>query len=189
MRKWSIHGRNNSNFGVRLIFMNWYCGTLEELFILSECWFIHCKIKPNLYFFFKMTSARHISRADGWLKSLRQPGNFQLSVDIQGFPGSSDGKQPACNVGDPGLDPWVENIRWRREWQLTPVFLPGESHGQRSPVGYSLWGHKESYTTEQLTHTRWYVSPVKVAQFCPTLCHPMDYTVHGILQARILLLW
>ena len=53
MRKWSIHGRNSSNFGVRLIFMNWYCGTLEELFILSECWFIHCKIKPNLYIFFK----------------------------------------------------------------------------------------------------------------------------------------
>ena len=35
---------------------------------------------------------------------------------------------------------------WRRAWQPTPVFLPGESHGQRSLVG--LWGHKESDTTE-----------------------------------------
>ena len=44
----------------------------------------------------------------------------------------------------------------RREWQPTPVFLPGEFHRQRSPAGYSLWGHQESDTTERLTH----------AQFC-----------------------
>ena len=100
-----------------------------------------------------MTSARHISRADDRLKPLRQSGNFQLSIDIWGFPGSSDGKESACNAGDPGLDPWVEQIPWRSEWQLTPVFLPGESPGQRSLVGYSLWVHKESHTTEQLTHT------------------------------------
>ena len=37
---------------------------------------------------------------------------------------------------------------WRGEWQPTPVFLPGEFHGQRSPVGYNLWGHKESDMTE-----------------------------------------
>ena len=52
-----------------------------------------------------------------------------------------------------GLDPWVRNILWRRGWQSTPVFLPGESHGQRGLVGYSPGGHKESDTTEQLTHT------------------------------------
>ena len=42
---------------------------------------------------------------------------------------------------------------WRRKWQPTPVFLPGEFHGQRSLAGYSPWGHKESDTTEHLTHT------------------------------------
>ena len=36
----------------------------------------------------------------------------------------------------------------RRKWQPTPVFLPGESYGQRGLVGYSSWGHKESDTTE-----------------------------------------
>ena len=51
----------------------------------------------------------------------------------------------------PWFDPWVRKIPWRKEWQLTPVFLPGEFHGQRSLAGYSLWGHKESDTTEQLT--------------------------------------
>ena len=43
---------------------------------------------------------------------------------------------------------WVGKISWRREWQPTPVFLPGESHEQRNLVGYTPWGHKESDTTE-----------------------------------------
>ena len=41
-----------------------------------------------------------------------------------------------------GFDPWVGKIPWRREWQPTPVFWPGEFHGQRSLVGYSPWGHR-----------------------------------------------
>ena len=44
-------------------------------------------------------------------------------------------------------------VFWRRKWQPTPVFLPGESHGQRSLVGYSPWGRKELDMTERLTHT------------------------------------
>ena len=44
-------------------------------------------------------------------------------------------------------------MHWRRKWQPTPVLLPGKSHGLRSPVGYSPWGHKESDTTEQLHFT------------------------------------
>ena len=42
---------------------------------------------------------------------------------------------------------------WRREWQLTTVLLPGESHAQRSRAGYSPWGHKELDTAEQLILT------------------------------------
>ena len=49
--------------------------------------------------------------------------------------------------------PRVGKIPWRRKWQPTPVFLPGEIHGQRSLAGYSPWDHKESDTTERLTHT------------------------------------
>ena len=46
---------------------------------------------------------------------------------------------------------WVQilGLPWRRKWQPTPVFLPGESHGQRSPVGYSPWDCKESDTIER----------------------------------------
>ena len=54
-------------------------------------------------------------------------------------------------VGRPRFDPWFVKILWRREWLPTPVFLPGEFHGQRSLVSYSLWGQKESDMTEQLT--------------------------------------
>ena len=43
--------------------------------------------------------------------------------------------------GKPRFDPWVGKICWRRKWQPTPVLLPGISHGRRSLIGYSPWGH------------------------------------------------
>ena len=49
----------------------------------------------------------------------------------------------------PEFDPWVGRIPWRREWQPTSVFLPGEFHGQRGLVGYRPWGRKESATMER----------------------------------------
>ena len=51
----------------------------------------------------------------------------------------------------PRFDPWVGKIPWRRKWQLTPVFLPGEFHGQKGLAGYSPWGRKESDTTTKQT--------------------------------------
>ena len=48
----------------------------------------------------------------------------------------------------PGFDPWFGKIPFRRKWQPAPVFLPGNSHGQRSLIGYSSWGHKELDTTK-----------------------------------------
>ena len=77
------------------------------------------------------------------------------------FPGGSEDKVSACNAGDPGLIPGLGRspgegngnllqCSWRRKWQPTPVFLPGESHGQRSLAGYSPRGCEESDTTERL---------------------------------------
>ena len=66
------------------------------------------------------------------------------------------GKEFACDAEDAGglgFDPWVRKIPWRRAWQPTLVFLPRESHGQRSLVGYSPWDQKESDTTEVTEHT------------------------------------
>ena len=67
-----------------------------------------------------------------------------------GFPGGSDGKE-SLQCRRPVFSPWVGKIPWRREWLPTPVFLPGEFHGQRSLVGYSPWGCKELDTSEQLS--------------------------------------
>ena len=57
-------------------------------------------------------------------------------------------KESACQCRRHGFNPWVGKIPWRRKWQPTPVFLSKKSHGQRSPVGYSPLGCKESDTTE-----------------------------------------
>ena len=99
--------------------------------------------------------------------TLQERHNQDAPSYVFGLPWWLSGKESACNVGDlgwiPGSDPWVWKIPWRRAWQPTPVFLSGESHGQRSLVGCSPWGHKESDTTERLsarihththTHTR-----------------------------------
>ena len=59
-----------------------------------------------------------------------------------GLPRWLSGKESACQCGRHGFGPWVGKIPWRRKWQFTPVFLPGESHGQRSLAGYSPWGLK-----------------------------------------------
>ena len=104
----------------------------------------------------------------------------------------------------PEFNPWIRKIPWKREWLPTPVFLPGESHGQRSLMGYSSWCHKGPDTTEQLILSlflsqNWILAPVVkpsndsclLAKLCPTVLRacglqPKVFSVHGIFQARIL---
>ena len=91
-----------------------------------------------------------------------------------------------------GLIPWSGRAPWKRKWQPTPGFLPGEFHGQRSLVGYSPWGRQESVWL--CTHTQHVIksSVVLLTLLSPNgLCNPMDCSppgssVHGVLQARIL---
>ena len=73
-----------------------------------------------------------------------------IFLQSKGFPGGSDSKESACNAGDPGSIPGSGRFPWRRDRLPTPVFVPGEFHGQRSLVGYSRWSRKESDTTERL---------------------------------------
>ena len=61
-------------------------------------------------------------------------------VSVEGFRGGSDGI--CLQYRWAGFDPWVGKIPWRRAWQPTPVFFPGESHGQRSLAGYSPQDHR-----------------------------------------------
>ena len=73
--------------------------------------------------------------------------------DWVGFPGGISGKKPKLPANADRLkrhrfDVWVQKVCWRTAWQPTPAFLPGESHRERTLVGYSLWGHTQSDTTE-----------------------------------------
>ena len=77
------------------------------------------------------------SIAETWVKT------FPILINW-GFPGSINGKEPTCQCRRCGSHPWVGKIPWRRAWCPTPVFLPGESHGQRSLADCSPWGFKES---------------------------------------------
>ena len=79
-----------------------------------------------------------------------------LFAPAKGFPGSASGKEPACQCRKRkrlGFNPWVKKIPWRRAWQPTPVFLPGESHGQRNLAGCSPVGCKELDKTEVISQT------------------------------------
>ena len=65
-------------------------------------------------------------------------------------------------------DTWGWKIPQRRKWQFTPVFLPGQSHDQKSQVGYSLWGCEESNRTKWLsthTHTHTHTIPAVVNEY------------------------
>ena len=76
-----------------------------------------------------------------WLNLGMQAGDGPGLVKGVASLGGSDSKESACNVGGLGLIPGWGRSLWRRAWQPTPVFLPGESHGQRTLVGFSPWGH------------------------------------------------
>jgi len=81
--------------------------------------------------------------SDPTLLGITLSSQIEYAICHSHFPGGSDSKASVYNAGDPGSI-------WRRKWQSIPVLLPGKSHGQRSLVGYSPWGRKESDTTEQL---------------------------------------
>ena len=72
---------------------------------------------------------------------------------LLGFPGGACGKEHACQCRKHKrcrFNPWVRKIPWRKAYQPTPVFLPGESHAQRSLAGYSPQGHSSWTRLKQM---------------------------------------
>ena len=96
-----------------------------------------------------------------------------------GFSGGSDSKESVCSAEDPGLIPGLGRSPGKRNGYPL-VFFPGEFHGQRSLVGYSPWGHKQSDLAERLTFsgplTGEFFSSVGniVASHCPWLVESVD---------------
>ena len=88
----------------------------------------------------------------------------------------------ACNAGDLGSIPGSRRSPWRRKWQPTPVFMPEESHGQRSLIGYSPWGHKESDMTERL---HFHLTPLQVgATHLPKVAGQTALENQGLIGQR-----
>ena len=83
---------------------------------------------------------------DSWVRKIHWRRDGLPNPVFLGFPCGSAGKEYAYNAGDLGLIPGWGRFAWRRERLPTPVFWPGEFRGL-----YSLWGHKESDTTERLS--------------------------------------
>ena len=88
---------------------------------------------------------------------------IMLIIFLIGLPWWLRGETICLECRRPGFSPWVGKMPWRRKWLPTPVFLPGESHGLRSLLGYSPQGRKESDTTERLHfHFHNYLSQIRV---------------------------
>ena len=79
-----------------------------------------------------------------WLNLLSLP---EITICPFGLGASVVAQMVKNPMQETRFDAWVGKIPWRRKWQSTPVILPGKSNGQRSLVGYSPWGRKESDTT------------------------------------------
>ena len=106
---------------------------------------------------------------------------------VKGFPGGSEVKASAWNVGDPGSIPGSgrsPGVPWGKKWQCTPVFLSRKFHGQRSLVGYSPRGHKESNMTERLTFSLHGLLDMECEK---KSLYPLSLTKVGIQGRRYLL--
>ena len=111
-----------------------------------------------------------------------------MQVDqMEGFLQWLKGEESSCQCRRGrrcGFYPLIRKIPWRRKWQPSPVFLPGKSHGQRTRVGYSLWGHKRAGHGPSAKHQQQMedykvMRKVTVAQSCPTLWDSMDCSPPG----------
>ena len=117
------------------IFMNFWAGR----YLVLQTLIVSCK-NPN--------------PLGGWLFKVKL-----VVYNLRDFPEGTSGKESDCKCRGHkrhGFETRVRKIPWSRKWQPTPVFLPGESHGQRSLAGCNPWGCKESDMTEHArvhTHT------------------------------------
>ena len=110
-------------------------------------------------------------------------------VVVWGFPCGLDSKESACNAGDLSSLPGLGRSPREENGFFTPVFLPGDNHGQRSLVGCSPWACKESDTTEWLTlsfllslkvgcwNRPWSLLMVLFPSVCQILLHVFQYSV------------
>ena len=102
-----------------------------------------------------------------------------LSIINMGFRGGTSGKNFTCQCRrckSHRFYAWVWKIPWRRKWQPTPIFLPGESHGQRSLVGSQ--GCRESDRTGRITHTHTHTHTHTLIWLIWKICKEVSHLLH-----------
>ena len=146
--------------------MGFLLGCLE----VSEINSVHIAVPEwvnPLWHLWAFTVQTFTNFSTNYTSSSGSPNNSTLSwpqkIHLWGFPGGDSGKESSCQcrrLKRCRLDPWVGKIPWRRTWQPTPLFLPGESNRQRSLAGYSV---KSQTGLKQLsTHTNFHLQRWKV---------------------------
>ena len=137
----------------------WHPGLFEKPCVLTqtvgiwpECWKVFREIE--------MLIGNQKKREAWWMALLPTKGEMEtlqvqqmISCPSVKIPGAARSKESSCQCRMLGFNAWVRKISWKRKWQLTPVFLHGESHGQGRLMCCSPWGRKESDMTEQLNWT------------------------------------
>ena len=142
-------------------------------------------ILPVLYFYvalitspgYKNLPPSRRPRFDSWVKKF--PRRDRLSAPVfLGFPGGSNGKESACNLGQLGSVPRLGRSPGEGPGNPLQYFCLENHHGQRSLAGCSPWGHKESETTKRLSSlTSWYT--MWVIFVLVNIClSPVDYKLH-----------
>ena len=107
----------------------------------------------------------------GVTKSWSQLATKQQQLEYQASLVAQWQKNLPAKEGNEGSTRGLKKIPWRRKWQMTPVYLPGKSHGQSSLAGYNPWGHRTAGHNS---------ATCSVAQLCPTLCNPMNCSTPGL---------
>ena len=115
---------------------------------------------------------------DGWLCY-----NCQIYLELASWVALVVNKPRAIagDIRDTGFDPWVGKIPWRRAWQPTLVFLPGEPHGERGLVCYSAWGLTVRNNWRDLAYTH---LNIKIICFEPQLIYGMVSPAASIHKSR-----
>ena len=139
-----------------------YMQHLDLTIILSRFHYFHFTDQETPTWALKWLSSRHGDNHSGRISSV------VTSLMAQTV------KKICLQCRRPKVDPWVGKITWRRVWEPTPAFLPGEFHRQRSLAGYSLWGHKESDMTKWLTLSKNKVFGVWKTSVDATSCWQCD---------------
>ena len=186
----TFHGMDFGGFGDTLT-VTWFLGHWN-LEVRWSCWPWEATLVPCLEISAwtcdcVLSTSQHRRHHYGpplftWHAAMPARGGDPVYHSV-GFPGGSDGKGSTCNAGDMGSIPELGRSPGGGHGNLLQYSCLENPHGQRSLVGHSPWGHKESDTTEQLctaqTWKRWLVTVELTVFVCLTLCRivfPLNFS-------------